>query len=99
LYFPMIVLGVMGMPRRYHDYLPEFHIPNMISTIGSWVLVTGLIIMIVNLIVGIRKGKPVGRNPWNSVSLEWQTPSPPPVSNFDKMPELPKGGPYDYSNQ
>ncbi len=99
LYFPMIVLGVMGMPRRYHDYLPEFHIPNMISTIGSWVLVTGLIIMIVNLIIGIRKGKEVGRNPWNSVSLEWQTPSPPPVSNFDKMPELPKGGPYDYSNQ
>jgi cytochrome c oxidase subunit 1 len=96
LYFPMILLGMMGMPRRYYDYLPEFHIPNMISTFGSWILVIGLLLMIWNLIMGIRKGEKVGRNPWNSISMEWQTPSPPPLSNFDKMPELNEGGPYNY---
>lgn len=98
LYFPMLVVGLMGMPRRYYDYLPEFHIPNMISTFGSWILVTGLLLMLGNLFVGIRRGKKVGRNPWNSISMEWQTPSPPPLANFDKMPELNEGGPYHYKN-
>ncbi len=95
LYFPMLVLGMMGMPRRYYDYLPEFTLPNQISTVGSWVLAIGLILMIVNLIGG-RKGKKVGNNPWGSVTLDWtHTQSPPTLYNFDHTPEV-KRGPYDY---
>ena len=96
LYFPMLVLGLMGMPRRYYDYLPEFQLPNEISTIGSWILTVGLILMIVNLVMGYRNGKTAGRNPWNGTTLEWQTQSPPPLQNFDKLPELSPKGPYDY---
>lgn len=100
LYFPMLIAGLMGMPRRYYDYLPEFHLPNMISTFGSWVLATGLIIMLSNLVAGFfRKKAHVGRNPWNGITLEWQTLSPPPVQNFDRMPELPLNGPYDFDHQ
>jgi cytochrome c oxidase subunit 1 len=99
LYFPMLISGLMGMPRRYYDYLPEFHLPNMMSTYGSWILVTGLLLMIGNLIAGFYTSKEkIGRNPWGGITLEWQTLSPPPVQNFDKMPELPKGGPYDFEN-
>jgi cytochrome c oxidase subunit 1 len=54
--------------------------------------------MLVNLINGMRKGAPAGRNPWGSISLEWQTKSPPPLENFDKQPELNEGGPYNYKN-
>lgn len=97
LYFPMLILGIMGMPRRYYDYLPEFTTLNVISTVGSWILVFGLILMIWNLINGYRKGLPVGRNPWGGVTLEWQTQSPPPLHNFEKMPELKKDGPYDFN--
>lgn len=100
LYFPMLVAGLMGMPRRYYDYLPEFHLPNMISTFGSWVLATGILLMLGNLIYGYFRGKPeTRRNPWGGITLEWQTKSPPPVQNFDRMPVLPKNGPYDYENQ
>jgi cytochrome c oxidase subunit 1 len=101
LYFPMMIAGLMGMPRRYYDYLPEFHLPNMISTFGSWVLVTGLLLMLGNLIAGLRKkNQPkIGRNPWGGITLEWQTLSPPPVQNFDRMPVLPKDGPYDYEHK
>lgn len=98
LYFPMLILGVMGMPRRYYDYLPEFHTLNQISTVGSWILVVGLLLMIFNLIAGVRKGKKASGNPWHGITLEWQTASPPPLHNFDKMPELPEGGPYNYPN-
>lgn len=100
LYFPMLVAGLMGMPRRYYDYLPEFHLPNMISTYGSWVLATGILLMLGNLIHGFLRGKrETRRNPWGGITLEWQTQTPPPVQNFDRMPVLPKNGPYDYENE
>jgi len=98
-YFPMLMLGIKGMPRRYYDYLPEFHTLNIISTIGSWILVIGLGLMIYNLVRGYLKGAiETSRNPWNGITLEWQTKSPPPLHNFDKAPELVEGGPYNYPN-
>jgi len=97
LYFPMFILGLMGMPRRYFDYLPEFHAWNIVSTIGSWILATGLIIIITNLIRG-RKGAPEEiDNPWNGRTLEWQIQSPPPLENFEHIPVITKG-PYERHN-
>jgi len=97
VYFPMLVLGMMGMPRRYYDYLPEFTLPNQISTVGSWIMAVGLIIIIVNLING-RKGIKASTNPWGSVTLDWtHTQSPPSLYNFDETPEVTRL-PYDYSN-
>ncbi|NOY50377.1 MAG: cytochrome c oxidase subunit I [Chlorobi bacterium] len=98
LYFPMIILGIMGMPRRYYDYLPEFTFWNQISTVGSWITVSSLIVLIVNLFVAANKGKKAPDNPWDGITLEWQTKSPPPLENFDKMPKIPEGGPYNYPN-
>ena len=97
-YFPMFILGLQGMPRRYYDYLPEFHGLNMLSTFGSWIMVTGLIIMIVNLVIARKRGEKAPANPWGGITLDWQTASPPPLHNFDKMPEIPEGGPYNYPN-
>ncbi|MBU1008496.1 MAG: cytochrome c oxidase subunit I [Bacteroidetes bacterium] len=100
LYFPMLISGLMGMPRRYYDYLPVFHLPNMISTIGSWIMATGILLMLGNLIAGYFKSKKaVGRNPWGGITLEWQTKSPPPLQNFDRMPQLPQDGPYDFEHK
>ncbi len=95
LYFSMLILGVMGMPRRYYDYLPEFHNLNIISTVGSWIMITGLTMMIVNLIKGVLNGEKASKNPWNALTLEWSTESPPPVENFDVIPTV-KNGPYDF---
>lgn len=97
LYTPMFYLGMMGMPRRYYDYLEEFHGGNILSTLGSWIMVTGLIIIIVNLIRSSRYGAPAVANPWRSKTLEWTVPSPPPVENFDETPVIPEDkGPYSY---
>jgi len=95
LYFSMFVLGWEGMPRRYYDYLPKFNTPNLISTIGSWVLATGLFIMFYNLIRSLRAGERAGDNPWNAATLEWQTSSPPPTENFETIPEVTKE-PYQF---
>ncbi|MBK7670128.1 MAG: cbb3-type cytochrome c oxidase subunit I [bacterium] len=96
LYFPMLVLGIMGMPRRYADYLPQFHTPHFISTVGSWILVSGLILMFYNLIRAIKHGEKAPDNPWGGTTLEWQTTSPPPQLNFATPPVV-TTGPYDHT--
>jgi cytochrome c oxidase subunit 1 len=95
LYFTMFILGYLGMPRRYYDALPEFQSLHTIATVGSWILVTGIIIMAVNLIRSASRGRITGRNPWQAATLEWQTTSPPPLLNFDTIPDG-SGNPYDY---
>lgn len=96
LYFPMLILGMKGMPRRYYDYLPQYADLHFFSTVGSWVLAIGLIGMFINLFYGSYKGRPVGENPWGGASLEWQIPTPPPHHNFVEEPVV-THGPYDFS--
>jgi len=95
LYFPMFVLGWEGMPRRYYDYLPEYHSLNLVSTVGSWILATGLVLMVTNLVRSITRGEVAGKNPWKGTTLEWTIPSPPPEENFAEIPVV-RHGPYKY---
>jgi len=96
LYISMKIVGIMGMPRRYYDYVPEFTPLNQLATVGSWILAVGLIIMFVNIIRGCIKGPPVPANPWGGASLEWQIPSPPPTENFGEEDPVVTHGPYDF---
>lgn len=95
LYFPMYLLGLAGMPRRYYDYLPQYTALHEASTVGSWVVVAGLALMFVNLWRGMRSGPRVGPNPWGAATLEWTLPSPPPTHNFPAEPVVERG-PYDF---
>jgi cytochrome c oxidase subunit I len=88
LYMPMFFLGFMGMPRRYYDYLPQFANLNLLSTIGSWVLATAFIIIIVNLLRA-KKGTPEEMDdPWGGRTLEWKIQSPPSLENFEEIPVI-----------
>jgi cytochrome c oxidase subunit 1 len=95
LYFPMFIMGYLGMPRRYYDYLPEYKIYHIISTVGSWILITGILILIFNLLKALlsKERKTSEINPWGGTTLEWTVPSPPPLENFDEIPTV-THGPY-----
>jgi len=95
LYFPMFILGLQGMPRRYFDYLPEYSTGQFISSIGAFVLIIGLILMVYNLVRSARKGELAPMNPWNGQTLEWTIPSPPPLENFDREIVITEP-PYNY---
>jgi len=97
LYFTMFILGYEGMPRRYYDYLPQFQFLHIFATVGSWVLISGLLLMFGNLLYSLKKGAPAKANPWNGMTLEWMTSSPPPFENFNYHPEI-KYGPYEYEH-
>jgi heme/copper-type cytochrome/quinol oxidase subunit 1 len=34
-FFPQFILGVLGMPRRYHVYPPEFQVWHVMSSAGA----------------------------------------------------------------
>jgi len=96
LYFPMFLLGMKGMPRRYFDYLPEFHGMNILSSFGAIVMIMGLAIIIINLIRSTKIGTPATQNPWGGRTLEWSVPSPPPLENFEEIPTITRK-PYDFN--
>jgi len=98
LYFPMFIMGWLGMPRRYYDYLPEFTIYHQISTYGSWILVTAVLVMFGNFLSAIRKGEKTSEpNTWGGTTLEWETTTPPPLLNFKEAPVV-TGEPYHYGD-
>jgi cytochrome c oxidase subunit 1 len=97
LYFTFFILGYLGMPRRYYDYLPEFQDLHQFATVGSWVMISGILLMLFNLARAYFSGAKAPANPWGGMTLEWSVPSPPPLLNFDKIPTV-KYGPYEYEH-
>ncbi len=85
-FFPQFLLGYMGMPRRYHVYPDEFQVLNVMSTAGSSILAVGYVLPLIYFLWSLRYGPVAGPNPWRAVGLEWTTPSPPPVHNFEEIP-------------
>ena len=94
-FFPQFILGYLGMPRRYWSYPPEFQVLNVLSTAGATVLGVGYLLPICYFAWSLKYGARSGDNPWGAVSLEWDTPSPPPTENFYTTPVV-THGPYEY---
>jgi cytochrome c oxidase subunit 1 len=94
-FLTQFVIGSRGGPRRYWDPPPQFQTLHVVSTVGSWILGLGFLVMLAMFIRSLVSGAKSSANPWGSAALEWQTPSPPPLANFLKEPVITRG-PYDY---
>jgi cytochrome c oxidase subunit 1 len=94
-FFPQFVLGFLGMPRRYHTYPPEFQFWHVLSSAGAVVLAAGYLMPLCYLGWSLFRGARATDNPWGATGLEWQTASPPPPHNFDRMPTVSQP-PYAY---
>jgi cytochrome c oxidase subunit I len=95
-FFTQFILGSRGMPRRYYNYIDQFQPLHAFSTVGSWLIGAGFIIMFVYLMQSLKSGPRAPRNPWGGISLEWETQSPPIMENFHETPDM-NHGPYDFA--
>jgi len=94
-FFTQFIMGSQGMPRRYYTYVDTYHRLHAFSSYGSWVLGLGFVVMAVYLIHSLVRGSKAPANPWRSLTMEWETTSPPIPHNFDRTMVL-EHGPYDY---
>jgi cytochrome c oxidase subunit 1 len=94
-FFPQFILGTRGMPRRYFNYLPQYQMLHVGSTLGAFVLGFGIVLMLGGLLYSLHAGAKAPANPWGASTLEWKTPSPPPHDNFAVTPTVREI--YDYT--
>ncbi len=90
----MHLTGLKGMPRRVHEYRPEFgwETLNFISSMGSFVMTMGFALVLLDLILLMRFAPRTKRNPWRATSLEWAMALPPPAYNFASLPAVDRRG-------
>jgi cytochrome c oxidase subunit 1 len=87
-YFPLHILGLLGMPRRIYDYPADrgWTALNTLSTVGGIIMGISVILLIANMIRSALNHEPAGDDPWEGDTLEWMTSSPPPDYNFEHIP-------------
>src|SRR6185436_1647781 len=89
-FMPMHIAGLEGMPRRQWTYPSDvgWGTTNLIETLGSYLLAAGLILVVVNLAISLRRGPTVGNDPFDGATLEWAPTSPPPPYSFTVVPAI-----------
>ncbi|HLU40439.1 MAG TPA: cbb3-type cytochrome c oxidase subunit I [Planctomycetota bacterium] len=95
-FLPQFIMGSEGMPRRYATYLEKWTELHRASTVGAYILASGVALMIVYFVHSLIAGEKAKANQWGAVTLEWASSSPPPLYNFDKDPIVTREV-YDYS--
>ena len=87
-FFPMHIVGMIGMPRRIYTYEAGLGLAgwNMTITVGSFVLGIGILLTLINVWISRRSGALAGPNPWNADGLEWLADSPPKPYAFAHIP-------------
>ena len=95
-FFPLFLVGLLGMPRRVFEYAQNLQTLNDISSVSAYLLGASFLIFIFNFVWSIYID-PVkaADNPWDSRGLEWQTASPVPWFDFERIPVV-LSDPYHY---
>ena len=87
---PQHFAGILGMPRRIFTYDAGrgWEIYNLVSSAGAVFQAVGLLYLVANLVLSLRRGERAGDDPWDAWTLEWATTSPPPEYNFETLPAV-----------
>jgi cytochrome c oxidase subunit 1 len=95
-FFPMHILGLLGMPRRIYTYPDGYgwNELNLIATIGAFTIALSVIVFMYNFVITVKNGQPAGDDPWNAFTLEWDTTSPPKKYNFLAIPVVRSRRPF-----
>ncbi|KRE17739.1 cytochrome B [Bosea sp. Root381] len=93
----MHLTGLLGMPRRVYTYDAGmgWDWPNLISSLGSFVLTIGFAAALIDIVLAVAFGRRSPRNPWRASTLEWALPTPVPSYNLASLPQVETSDPLD----
>jgi len=100
-FFPMHILGLLGMPRRIYTYPDNlgWNELNLMATIGAFIIAISIMVFLWNFVIALRSGQAAGTDPWDAYTLEWDTDTPPKPYNFPVVPIVRSRRPfYDKKN-
>jgi heme/copper-type cytochrome/quinol oxidase subunit 1 len=88
----MFVLGVQDMAVHTATYTSSDNLgaANLIVSLGAAIVGLGLLVLLADLVGSqiFGRGHRAGADPWGGQTVEWATTSPPPLHNFDALPEI-----------
>ena len=84
----MFFVGLQGQPRRVEAYADIFSKGNLITTIGAFTIMVGMLILLHAVISSWRSGVKAPMNPWHAKTLEWTVANPVPLENFEVLPTV-----------
>lgn len=89
-FVPMHLTGLLGMPRRVYTYPEELGIGglNLASTIGAFVLASGIAVFVWDVIRPKKREPYSARNPWKAGTLEWLAEMPDKPWGVRSIPEV-----------
>ncbi|MER9416240.1 cytochrome o ubiquinol oxidase subunit I [Mesorhizobium sp. M0306] len=97
-FVPLYAVGLLGMTRRMQHFdVPAWYPWVLVAGAGILITTAGVVAQIIQLVVSIRQRaalRDATGDPWDGRSLEWATPSPPPVFNFAALPHVEGEEPY-----
>ena len=82
----MFLVGLAGQPRRVEAYAEVFSRGNLITTMGAYTIMAGMLVLLHGVISSWRSGAKAPMNPWFAKTLEWTVPNPVPLENFEVLP-------------
>ncbi len=94
---PMQLAGLEGMPVDGFKFYGDSGLDtlNAISSVGCLIFAAGFLTAMINAASSYNNGVAAGPDPWGGSTLEWFAPSPPPVHNFDLVPDVRSDRPLD----
>jgi heme/copper-type cytochrome/quinol oxidase subunit 1 len=82
--------GVKGQPVDVYKFFGAEGLDgyNPVASIAAFVMAVGILIELGNAAYSYGRGVVTGHDPWAAGTLEWFTTSPPPLHNFDVVPDV-----------
>jgi cytochrome c oxidase subunit I len=98
-FFPFLIVGFLGQPRRVSAYDPALQGINDWITASAYVIGLSMIVFVANLVYSfLFERRVASENPWMSRSIEWLLPNPVPRDNFRQIPYI-QAAPYGYGKK
>nr|YP_010531204.1 cytochrome c oxidase subunit I [Blasticotoma filiceti]UXW93439.1 cytochrome c oxidase subunit I [Blasticotoma filiceti] len=85
-FFPQHFLGLNGMPRRYSDYPDSYLTWNVISSIGSMITMTSMLMLMFILWESLSAQRQMMNMNYINTAIEWNQLTPPSEHSYNETP-------------